>query len=71
MSHPLPFAEVLEVVLQLRPDQQEALLYIVRRSLGERGRARVEASVREANEEFASGGCRAVTPDEMMREILS
>ena len=66
-----PFATVLEAVEQLTVEEQEDLTEIVRRRLAERGRQRIVRDVVEAEQEFASGGCRPVSVDELMKEILS
>jgi hypothetical protein len=71
MQKPAPFAEVLEAVEHLSPDEQEALLEIVRRRMAERGRRRLAAEVRRARKEFAQGRCKPATVEEIMREILS
>jgi hypothetical protein len=67
----LPFNEVVEAVDQLSIEEQEAVAGILRRRLAEAGRKRVAAEIREAEREFTDGGCRPVTPDELMDEILS
>lgn len=67
----LPFSEVVEAVDRLSIDEQEAIVDILRHRLAERGRKRVVAEVEEARREFVEGGCRPVTPDELMDEILS
>lgn len=71
MEQTRPFAEVLDAVDQLSAEGQETLVEIVHRRLAARGRQRLVAEVREANEEFAQGGCRPSTVDELMNEILS
>ena len=71
MQKPSPFAQVLEAVDQLSPEEQEALVEIVRRRMAERGRKRLAAEVRRARKEFAQGRCKPGTVDEIMREILS
>lgn len=71
MHQPMPFGEVLEAVDQLSPEEQEALVEIVRRRAAERGRKRLAADIREADEEFAKGQCQPATVDELMDELLS
>lgn len=68
---PMPFGEVLEAVDRLTPDEQETLAAIIHRRLAERGRKQLAEDVREARQEFAVGGCRPATADELMSEILS
>jgi hypothetical protein len=64
-------AEVLEAVDQLSAEDQEALVDVVRRRMAERGRERVAAEIQESTSEFEQGGCRPVSVDELMDEILS
>lgn len=71
MQVTIPFGEVVEAVDQLSLDEQETLLAIMHRRLVERGRQRVVAAVQESLKEYQEGKCRAVTPDELMEEILS
>jgi hypothetical protein len=71
MEQLIPFGEVLEAIDQLSLDEQETLLDIVQRRIAERGRKRLAAEIQEAREEFASGGCRPATADELMDEIRS
>jgi hypothetical protein len=66
-----PFGDVLEAADQLTPDEQEQLVAILRRRLAERGRKRVAGEVEESRQEFSRGGCQAVTPDDLMTELLS
>jgi hypothetical protein len=71
MAHSMPFGDVLEAVDQLSADEQEALVSILHHRLAEEGRKRVASDVRELRQEFAAGGCRPTTPDDLMREISS
>jgi hypothetical protein len=71
MGNGLPFAEVLEAVDQLSADDQEALIEIVRRRALERSRRRLVEEAQEAQREFADGGCRKVTSEELIDEILA
>jgi hypothetical protein len=70
MTPVMPFGEVLEAADQLCPDEQQALIAILCRRLAQAGRRQLAAEVQEARQEFATGQCRTVTPDELMREIL-
>jgi len=63
------FDEVLEAIEHLPDDQQSDLIEVVRRRLAERGRGRVVADARDARSEFAAGGAKAATPDELLKEI--
>ena len=67
----MPFGEVLEAVDRLTPGEQEDLALILQRRVAEQGRKRLAEDVREARREFAGNGCRPVTADELMGEILS
>ncbi len=67
----MSFGEVVEAVDQLSPEEQEMLIALVRRRLGERERKRLLADVQDARREFVQGGCRTGTVDEIIQEILS
>jgi TRAP-type C4-dicarboxylate transport system substrate-binding protein len=71
MEQTLRFGEVLEAIDRLPPDEQEALLDIVRRRLAERGRKVLAEEIQKARQEFKEGQCRPVTADELMEEVLS
>lgn len=66
-----PFAEVLDAAGKLTLPEQEELVDILHRRTIEQRRAQVAEEVRDAEHELASGGCRPVSPDELMEEILS
>jgi hypothetical protein len=68
---PSTFDEVLDAIESLPVEQQADLVEVVRLRLAERGRERIAADAREANAEFAAGKTRAVSVDELMREIES
>jgi hypothetical protein len=67
----MSFADVLEAADHLPTDEQETLIGILQRRLIDRRREEIAQDIREANEEFAAGRCRAATPDELLDEILS
>lgn len=71
MERTQPFADVLEAVGQLSPDEQETLVAIVQRRMAERGRKFLAADVQEARRELAAGLCQPSSVDELMNEILS
>lgn len=71
MPQTVAFGEVLDAADQLSLDEQEALIEILHRRLAQAGRQRVVAEVREAQDEFVAGQCQPVTPDDLMRDILS
>jgi len=56
---------------RLTLEEQEDLAAILRRRLAERGRKQLAQDVHEARQEFAAGGCRPLTPGELMDEILT
>ncbi|MEX2175461.1 MAG: hypothetical protein WD872_13950 [Pirellulaceae bacterium] len=66
-----PFAEVVDAVGRLTPDEQETLVSIVQHRLTEERRRQIVADVQAAREELQAGVCRPATPDELLREILS
>jgi hypothetical protein len=68
---PVTFNEVLEAIDHLPVDEQADLLEVVRRRLAERGRRRVIDDNKEARAQFASGGAKPATVDEIMGEIES
>ena len=67
----MPFGEVLEAVDRLSPEEQAELATILQRRLSERGRKQLARDVQEARQELAQGGCRPISVDELMGEILS
>ncbi len=71
MGRTLSLDEVLETVERLSLEDQEALLNIVRRRIIEQRRTELAKDMREAQTEFQAGNTRLVSPDELMREILS
>jgi hypothetical protein len=71
MGQAMPFGEVLEAADRLSPDEQETLVSIIQHRLAERGRKRLQDAIQEARREFAEGGCRPASVDELMSGILS
>ena len=65
----MTFAEVIEAIDRLSPDEQEALLDIVRRRMSEARRSRLIAAVEEARKDHVAGELRVVTPSELTRDI--
>lgn len=65
------FAAVLDAAGQLDADSQAELVAVLSRRLAERGRERVAASVVEARQELAAGGCRPVSAAELIAEATS
>ena len=65
------FDKVLEAADKLTLDEQEALVEIVKRRVAQQRRVQLAREIRSARREFQSGRSRAVSPDELMRQILS
>lgn len=65
------FDQVLDAIENLPIEQQEDLLDVVRRRLAERGRQQIVADAHEARAEFAAGKTRAISIDDLVREIES
>ena len=70
MPQSMPFADVLEAADHLSEDEQLELIAILNRRLAEACRARLIREVAQSRKEHARGEYKAVTPDELMREIL-
>lgn len=71
MENTMPFGEVLEAVDKLSLEEQETLIEILHRHLIERRREEIARDIQQAQEEFQAGRSRSVTPEELMKEILS
>ncbi len=71
MQNATSFAEVLDAAGQLTLPEQEELVDILHRRMVDQRRAEIVEEVQDAEREFASGGCRPVSPSELMKEILS
>jgi hypothetical protein len=69
MPDAVTFDEVLDAIENLPDEQQADLVAVVRRRLAERGRQRIIADAREARAEHAAGKTRAVSVEDLMREI--
>ena len=67
----ISFADILEAAEQLSLEDREDLIRILRNRLREQKRADIIADVKEAQQEFTQGRCQPVTPEELMKEILS
>ncbi len=64
------FGDVLDAADHLSTEEQEELIAILHRRLSQSARQRVIADVQEARQEFATGCCSPVTPEEILREIM-
>jgi hypothetical protein len=69
MSQAMLFSDVVDAADQLSVDEKEALIAILHRRLAEESQRRLIADIQEAKKEYAAGQCRAVTVEELMREI--
>ena len=65
------FAEILEKADELSLEAQETLIRILQNRLRDQRRVEKVRDVEEAQQEFASGKCQPVTPEQLMEEILS
>ncbi|MEM8720114.1 MAG: hypothetical protein AAGE84_12485 [Cyanobacteria bacterium P01_G01_bin.39] len=65
------FGDILEAAEQLSVEDREDLIRILQNRLREQKRADVISDVRESEREFAQGKCQPVTPEQLMKEILS
>ena len=70
MTH-ISFADILEAAEQLSFEDREDLIRILQNRLREQKRADIITDVKEAQQEFTQGRCQPVTPEELMKEILS
>ena len=70
MTH-ISFADILEATEQLSFEDREDLIRILQNRLREQKRADLITDVKEAQQEFSQGKCQPVTPEELMKEILS
>ncbi len=71
MAKALLFGEVLEAIETLSLEDQETLQEILHRRLIERRREELVQDVQQAQQEFQAGQCRPVTPEDLMKEIVS
>ncbi len=67
----MSFAELLDAVDELQVEEQVELVEIVRHRLSERRRDQLAAEIRQARSDFDAGICLPMTPDEILRNILS
>jgi hypothetical protein len=64
-------SDLLEAVGQLSLEDQEAFMEVLNRRLAETRRKEIAREIQAAVQEFESGKCQEVTPDELITEILS
>lgn len=67
----ISFGDILEAAEQLSVEDRENLIRILQNRLREQKRADLISDVRESEQEFAQGKCQPVTPEQLMKEILS
>lgn len=65
------FGEILEAAEQLSLEDREDLIRILQNRLREQKRADLVKDVVEAQQEFAQDKCKPITPEQLMKEILS
>jgi hypothetical protein len=65
------FADLIEAAEQLPIEEQEDLVHILKNRLRDRKKAKLIKDVAEAQQEFAQGKCKPLTPEQIMEEILS
>jgi len=71
MADATTFDQVLDAIEDLPEEQQADIVDLVRHQLAERSRQRIIADAREARAELAAGKTRAMSVDDLMREIES
>ena len=71
MPKALLFGEVLEGIETLSLEDQGILRDILHRRIVERRREELVQDVQQAQQEFRAGRCRPVTPEELIKEIVS
>ncbi|MFH1085560.1 MAG: hypothetical protein V1772_07340 [Chloroflexota bacterium] len=64
-----PFQEALEIIDRLAPDDQEALIEIVRRRLTDRRRREIAANAQATLQAFREGRASHGTVDDLRREL--
>ena len=65
------FTDVLEAAEELAVDEKEELIRILHNRLIESRRSQLQYEVEKAEQEFELGLCKAMTPEEFMKEISS
>jgi hypothetical protein len=71
MENATSFSDLLEAVGQLSLEDQEAFMEVLNRRLAEQRREEIAREIQAAEQEFESGKCQEVIPDELITEILS
>lgn len=70
MGNTVRFDEVVEAADSLSVEEQQALVDILNRRMIDHRRAELAKDIEHAEREFRDGGCRPVTPAELMGDIL-
>ena len=65
------FTKILEAADRLQLEDQEDLIRILQNRLRDRRRTELIKDVQEAQQEFALGKCKPVTPEQLMEELLA
>lgn len=68
-SNALPFHELLEQVEGLSPEDQDALIDVIRRRRVDLRRAEIAENIRKSRNELGSGAVTRGTVDELMEEF--
>ncbi|HEX3599477.1 MAG TPA: hypothetical protein VHU84_05005 [Lacipirellulaceae bacterium] len=63
------FAEIVDAADQLSADEQQTLVEILNRRLAERNRRQIVRDVADVGREFASGGGRVTSPNQIMDKV--
>jgi hypothetical protein len=71
MAQSQNFTDLLDAVDNLSWEEKETFLEILQRRFIEQRREEIGAEIEAARQEFISGECRAVTADDLMKEIVS
>ncbi len=71
MENTMPFGELLEELDKLPLGDQEVLRDILARRIIERRRDELAREIKDARKEHQRGQSRPVTPDELIKEIIS
>lgn len=70
MQDTTPFVELLDAADRLSLDQQATLVEILQRRMADHRREELAKEIQDAQQEYQTGGCRPVTPEELMGEVL-
>jgi hypothetical protein len=65
------FADLLDAVDNLSPEEKETFLEVLQRRYIDQRREEIAAEIEASRQEFKAGECRAVTADDLMKEIVS